>query len=76
MGNGLSDPANQHCVASCVYAYAFGQLLVLSFKQYQEEGDAFKPRYEILPLVGRLPGGIVSQCWYRRHQALNFGRWV
>lgn len=29
-----------------VYAYAFGQLLVLSlYKQYQEEGDAFKPRY-------------------------------
>jgi len=30
-----------------VYAYAFGQLLVLSlYKQYQEEGDAFKPRYK------------------------------
>ena len=29
-----------------VYAYAFGQLLVLSlYKQYQAEGDAFKPRY-------------------------------
>lgn len=29
-----------------VYAYAFGQLLVLSlYKQYQEEGAAFKPRY-------------------------------
>jgi oligoendopeptidase F len=29
-----------------VYAYAFGQLLVLSlYKQFQEEGDAFKPRY-------------------------------
>ena len=29
-----------------VYAYAFGQLLVLSlYKQYQQEGDAFKPRY-------------------------------
>jgi oligoendopeptidase F len=29
-----------------VYAYAFGQLLVLSlYKQYQEEGDSFKPRY-------------------------------
>ena len=29
-----------------VYAYAFGQLLVLSlYKQYQAEGAAFKPRY-------------------------------
>jgi oligoendopeptidase F len=29
-----------------VYAYAFGQLLVLAlYKQYQEEGESFKPRY-------------------------------
>ncbi|MDF1519996.1 MAG: M3 family oligoendopeptidase [Brevefilum sp.] len=29
-----------------VYAYAFGQLLVLSlYKQYQEEGESFKSRY-------------------------------
>jgi oligoendopeptidase F len=29
-----------------VYAYAFGQLLVLSlYKQYLQEGDSFKPRY-------------------------------
>jgi oligoendopeptidase F len=29
-----------------VYAYAFGQLLVLSlYQQYLEEGDRFKPRY-------------------------------
>jgi oligoendopeptidase F len=29
-----------------VYAYAFGQLLVLSlYKQFQEEGETFKPRY-------------------------------
>jgi oligoendopeptidase F len=29
-----------------VYAYAFGQLLVLSlYKQYQQEGESFKPRY-------------------------------
>jgi oligoendopeptidase F len=29
-----------------VYAYTFGQLLVLAlYKQYQEEGEAFKPRY-------------------------------
>jgi oligoendopeptidase F len=37
-----------------VYAYAFGQLLVLSlYKQYREEGDSFKPRYlEILAAGG------------------------
>jgi oligoendopeptidase F len=37
-----------------VYAYAFGQLLVLSlYKQYREEGDSFKPRYlEILSTGG------------------------
>jgi oligoendopeptidase F len=37
-----------------VYAYAFGQLLVLSlYKQYQEDADAFKPRYiEILSAGG------------------------
>jgi oligoendopeptidase F len=37
-----------------VYAYAFGQLLVLSlYQQYQEEGDAFRPRYfEILSAGG------------------------
>lgn len=29
-----------------VYAYAFGQLLVLSlYQQYQQEGESFKPRY-------------------------------
>jgi oligoendopeptidase F len=29
-----------------VYAYAFGQLLVLSlYQQFLEEGDSFKPRY-------------------------------
>ncbi len=39
-----------------VYAYAFGQLLVLSlYKQYQEEGNAFKPRYmEILAAGGSI----------------------
>jgi oligoendopeptidase F len=29
-----------------VYAYAFGQLLVLAlYQQYKREGDSFKPRY-------------------------------
>ena len=37
-----------------VYAYSFGQLLVLSlYQQYLDEGDAFKPRYfEILAAGG------------------------
>ena len=37
-----------------VYAYAFGQLLVLSlYQQYLEEGESFKPRYlEILAAGG------------------------
>jgi oligoendopeptidase F len=37
-----------------VYAYAFGQLLVLSlYQQYRAEGDTFKPRYlEILSAGG------------------------
>lgn len=37
-----------------VYAYAFGQLLVLSlYQQYKKEGESFKPRYlEILSAGG------------------------
>ncbi|RME80546.1 MAG: M3 family oligoendopeptidase [Caldilineae bacterium] len=36
-----------------VYAYAFGQLLVLSlYRQFKEEGDAFKPRYLQLLAAG------------------------
>jgi oligoendopeptidase F len=40
-----------------VYAYAFGQLLVLSlYSQYRQEGDSFKPRYkEILSSGGSRP---------------------
>ena len=39
-----------------VYAYAFGQLLVISlYRQYQNEGDSFKPRYlEILSAGGSM----------------------
>ena len=39
-----------------VYAYAFGQLLVLSlYKQFKEEGNAFKPRYmQILSAGGSI----------------------
>ncbi len=36
-----------------VYAYAFGQLLVLAlYKQFQAEGEAFKPRYLDLLAAG------------------------
>ncbi len=36
-----------------VYAYAFGQLLVLSlYRQYKAEGEAFKPRYIKILLAG------------------------
>jgi oligoendopeptidase F len=48
-----------------VYAYAFGQLLVFSlYKQYQEEGESFKPRYlEILSAGGSLsPKDILSRA--------------
>ncbi len=39
-----------------VYAYAFGQLLVLSlYKQFKEEGESFKPRYmDILAAGGSI----------------------
>jgi oligoendopeptidase F len=48
-----------------VYAYAFGQLLVLSlYQQYQEEGEQFKPRYfEILSAGGSAsPNEILTQA--------------
>jgi oligoendopeptidase F len=36
-----------------VYAYAFGQLLVLSlYQQYRAEGEAFKPRYKKILSTG------------------------
>lgn len=36
-----------------VYAYAFGQLLVLSlYQQYKVEGESFKPRYKALLAAG------------------------
>lgn len=41
----LSIPHIYHTPFYC-YAYSFGQLLVLSlYRRYQEEGEAFKPRY-------------------------------
>jgi oligoendopeptidase F len=36
-----------------VYAYTFGQLLVLSlYKQFKEEGESFKPRYKKILSAG------------------------
>lgn len=46
-----------------VYAYAFGQLLVLSlYQRYKKEGDAFKPGYiKILEAGGsRAPAAILK----------------
>ncbi|MBU4224593.1 MAG: M3 family oligoendopeptidase [Chloroflexi bacterium] len=48
-----------------VYAYAFGQLLVLSlYKQYKAEGETFKPRYlKILAAGGsQSPARILSDA--------------
>jgi oligoendopeptidase F len=48
-----------------VYAYAFGQLLVLAlYQQYRQEGEAFKPRYiEILSAGGsEAPARILSKA--------------
>ncbi len=48
-----------------VYAYAFGQLLVLSlYQQYKSEGDSFKPRYlNILAAGGsESPARVLSEA--------------
>lgn len=48
-----------------VYAYTFGQLLVLSlYQQYKSEGDSFKPRYlRILAAGGsEAPGRVLSEA--------------
>ncbi len=55
-----------------VYAYAFGQLLVLSlYKQYKEEGDAFNPRYiHILSTGGaQAPMQVLEQAGFDIRQA-------
>ena len=47
-----------------VYAYAFGQLLVLSlYKQFKQEGDSFKPRYINLLSTGgsKAPAQILAE---------------
>jgi oligoendopeptidase F len=60
----ISIPHIYH-VPFYVYAYAFGQLLVLSlYKQYQAEGESFKPRYlKILSAGGsESPARILSEA--------------
>lgn len=48
-----------------VYAYSFGQLLVLSlYKQFKQEGDAFKPRYRKILATGGAdaPARVLAQA--------------
>lgn len=55
-----------------VYAYAFGQLLVLSlYKQYKAEGETFKPRYlKILSAGGSdSPANILTEAGIDIHSA-------
>lgn len=55
-----------------VYAYAFGQLLVLSlYQQYREEGESFKPRYlKILEAGGSdAPVRVLSEAGIDIHSA-------
>ncbi len=55
-----------------VYAYAFGQLLVLSlYRQYKREGESFKPRYiKILASGNALsPKDILSEAGIDIHDA-------
>jgi len=55
-----------------VYAYSFGQLLVLAlYQQYKQEGDSFKPRYkQILSAGGSLaPEKLLHNAGIDIHQA-------
>ena len=55
-----------------MYAYTFGQLLVLSlYQQYKVEGDAFKPRYLSLLSAGgsKSPEKILSDAGINMHSA-------
>lgn len=54
-----------------VYAYSFGQLLVLSlYKQYQQEGESFKPRYESILAAGgsAAPEKILAQAGFNIYE--------
>ena len=55
-----------------VYAYAFGQLLVLSlYRQFKQEGEAFKPRFKkILAAGGSMaPAKLLAEAGIDIHQA-------
>jgi oligoendopeptidase F len=55
-----------------VYAYTFGQLLVLSlYQQFKTEGEAFKPRYICLLSAGgsKSPEKILSEAGVNMHDA-------
>jgi oligoendopeptidase F len=55
-----------------VYAYSFGQLLVLSlYQQYKAEGEAFKPRYlKLLSAGGSVaPMQILAEAGIDAHSA-------
>ncbi len=48
-----------------VYAYSFGQLLVLSlYQQFKQEGESFKPRYRKILATGgsEAPAQVLSQA--------------
>lgn len=53
-----------------VYAYSFGQLLVLSlYQQFQQEGEAFKPRYRKLLAAGgsKAPVEVLAEAGIDMH---------
>lgn len=53
-----------------VYAYSFGQLLVLSlYQQFKQEGESFKPRYRKILATGgsEAPGQVLSEAGIHIH---------
>ncbi|HMN61732.1 MAG TPA: M3 family metallopeptidase, partial [Anaerolinea sp.] len=55
-----------------VYAYAFGQLLVLSlYRQFRQEGEAFKPRYRKILATGgsQAPAALLADAGIDIRQA-------
>ncbi len=55
-----------------VYAYAFGQLLVLSlYRQFKQEGEAFKPRFKQILAAGgsKAPAELLAEAGIDIRQA-------